>query len=68
MQESSTNLFLFVDLNEKRDNESFYVNFTDSNEGTFDFEIGLNKCPFSYYALIKQSFFEQYPNFYHLKI
>ena len=43
-------------VNYKEEN-LFYVNFTDSNEGAFDFEIGLNKCPFSYYVLIKQSFF-----------
>ena len=46
--------------NKKREENLFYVNFTDSMEGAFDFEIGLNKCPFSYYVLIKQSFFEQY--------
>ena len=46
--------------NNKTEENIFYINVTDSNEGAIDFEIGLNKCPFSFYVLIKQSFFEQY--------
>ena len=47
--------------NQKIPENIVYVNATsESDEGAIDFELGLNKCPFSYYKLIKDLFFEKY--------
>ena len=37
-----------------------YIGTTYSNEGSLDYEMGLIKCPFGQYILIKQYIFEKY--------
>ena len=52
-------VFFYVNNSNISENKIF-INTTESEEGTIDFEIGLSKCPFSYYSLIKSIFFQQY--------
>ena len=52
-------IFYYVN-NTKEPEYINYVNATENDEGAIDFELGLNKCPFTYYALIKLIFFDQY--------
>ena len=52
-------VYFYVD-NVKNEENFRYINSTESAEGAIDFEIGLNKCPFTFYALIKLIFFDDY--------
>ena len=53
------NVFFFLN-NNNIDENKIYVNTTESDKASIDFEIGLTKCPFQYYTLIKSVFFQQY--------
>ena len=53
------NVFFFLN-NNNIDENKIYVNTTESDKASIDFEIGLIKCPFQYYTLIKSLFFQQY--------
>ena len=53
------NVFFYLN-NNNIDENKIYVNTTESDEASIDFEIGLTKCPFPYYTLIKSVFFQQY--------
>ena len=52
-------VYFYVD-NIKNEENYRYIKSTESVEGAIDFEIGLNKCPFTFYALIKLIFFDDY--------
>ena len=48
-------------LNNIKNEENIrYVNSTENDEGAIDFEMGLNKCPYEFYSLIKLLFFDKY--------
>ena len=53
------NVFFYLN-NNNIDENKIYVNTTESDKASIDFEIGLTKCPFQYYTLIKSVFFQQY--------
>ena len=53
------NVFFYLN-NNNIDENKIYVNTTESDKASIDFEIGLTKCPFPYYTLIKSVFFQQY--------
>ena len=53
------NVFIYIN-NSNIDENKIYVNTTESDEASIDFELGLNKCPFTYYTLIRSLFFQEY--------
>ena len=57
--------FLFAKVyyyqnNSKKPENIIYINATQIDEGAIDFEIGLNKCPYTYFMLIKINYFDPY--------
>ena len=52
-------VYFYVD-NIKKEDHIKYINSTENDEGAIDFEIGLIKCPYTFYSLIKLMFFDDY--------
>ena len=52
-------VFIYINENEDLIKE---INEPHSNEASLEFDLGMIKCPFSYFILIKTNFFEKYIN------